>query len=821
MAKTALFVQKQPGGVFTVVDIERHPGNVWFVDSGASGKGDSAGKGRNPDYPFATIAYAFSSDSVAADDVVYVMPGHAETPTAVGTLDIAGVRVIGLGDGNNRPAITFNHQVDGYSLTAADILLENLRFVTPSDTVTAILNVAASRIKIKNCRFELGANVVDAVTITAAGEEPEFDGNVVMVTANGPDSWLKFEGVIDKPVITNNIVLGSDGTNAFDDGVFDFNSVAVTNPVIKDNVFSGANAATTVVANGGSVVGASYGPNIYAASATGADNVSGDSEVLDQLSGATGIPTFPVAAVPADGVSIAEVLRSAWAALEGTAAGENGIVTWPNAAAPANGVSIAEAIRYIVETDFGTLVNTGGTATVGGILGDPANTSFATRLTNILAAVTNPGMAAWGVCDAGMVGSTTAIVSDDLAGYGNDFFNGNFYMQVLLNANSATNAPEDQVRLITDYVSATGTFTCSAFSANVEENDIILILHESQVNIGRDDNNNTAATTNVAANEDGSILERLEQIQEAVNVGTGTSLPANTSLADFVGKGTGTALPANISLYDILGGANGHPSFPNAAVPANDVSMIEVLRDVWGGLMGTAAGENGVQTFPNAASPANNVSLAEVIRAIWAATQGTAAGENGVATWPASAAPANNVSLAEAIGDIWDALRNGTGGSEPGSNRSILDELNGASLNYNGKNYLAVTADLTNATWNTQATHEVFTVTGMVRMRMLIECTADVAGGGSAQFGVAGTTNAFIASTVGTAIDLGMIWDDASPAAYDTFAAAVLDRVVAGGTDVGYEITAAALTGGTLVFHCWWEALNATGAVAAGDGSAL
>lgn len=81
--------------------------------------------------------------------------------------------------------------------------------------------------------------------------------------------------------------------------------------------------------------------------------------------------------------------------------------------------------------------------------------------------------------------------------------------------------------------------------------------------LGEDSSNNIAATSNVAANEDGSVLERLEQIQEAVNTGTGTSLSANTSLAD------------------ILYAANGISTFPAAAAPADAVSIAEVLRSIY------------------------------------------------------------------------------------------------------------------------------------------------------------------------------------------------------------------------------------------------
>jgi hypothetical protein len=84
-----------------------------------------------------------------------------------------------------------------------------------------------------------------------------------------------------------------------------------------------------------------------------------------------------------------------------------------------------------------------------------------------------------GACDSGMGASTITIVSDDLTGYGDDYFNNKFWLHIVKNANSVGNAPEGEYRIITDYVSSTGTFTTNAFSVNVEENDSIYIIHES------------------------------------------------------------------------------------------------------------------------------------------------------------------------------------------------------------------------------------------------------------------------------------------------------------------------------------------------------
>ena len=82
-----------------------------------------------------------------------------------------------------------------------------------------------------------------------------------------------------------------------------------------------------------------------------------------------------------------------------------------------------------------------------------------------------------GTCDAGMTPSTTTIVSNNLRGFGDDFFNNDWVMLVMYNYNSHGAAPESEVRNITDYVSNTGTFTTVAFSANIEPDDIVMVAY--------------------------------------------------------------------------------------------------------------------------------------------------------------------------------------------------------------------------------------------------------------------------------------------------------------------------------------------------------
>lgn len=161
---------------------------------------------------------------------------------------------------------------------------------------------------------------------------------------------------------------------------------------------------------------------------------------------------------------------------------------------------------------------------------------------------------------------------------------------------------------------------------------------------------------------------------------------------------------------------------------------------------------------------------------------------------------------------------------------SILERLeqlsqSGQALNKNASNFIQVTADMSSTTWNTVASHEILTVTGTVRVRMIIECTENIADAdntGMIQLGVAGATDAFISATTGTAIDANDLWYDTTPTTtYDTTSTCLIDKVVTGGVDIGYEISTTDFTNGELKFYVWFEPISSTGNVTAGAGGTL
>jgi hypothetical protein len=140
-------------------------GNVYYVNSAGSGSAQT-GPGRTPENAFSSINYALASCVADNNDVVLVCPGHVETITAAAgcALSVAGVSVIGIGEGRNRGRINYTTAVGAsLDITAARCVLANLYFtVNGIDNVTAAVNVTAADAIIRACEFELADSTAQA-----------------------------------------------------------------------------------------------------------------------------------------------------------------------------------------------------------------------------------------------------------------------------------------------------------------------------------------------------------------------------------------------------------------------------------------------------------------------------------------------------------------------------------------------------------------------------------------------------------------------------------------------------------------------------------
>jgi hypothetical protein len=170
-------------------------GTVWFVDSSSGSNGND---GRSAVSPFSTLAYALSV--AAAGDTIVLAPSFAVTLTAVLTLTLARLTIIGVGRGTAKPTITVNGAVDGLSLEAANIRIENVHFAAPeTDAATAMINVAAAGcelIDITGIGSKTSKNFVSGLTIASGADDLTVEGLNIHNSVVAMDNFISIEAAV-------------------------------------------------------------------------------------------------------------------------------------------------------------------------------------------------------------------------------------------------------------------------------------------------------------------------------------------------------------------------------------------------------------------------------------------------------------------------------------------------------------------------------------------------------------------------------------------------------------------------------------------------
>lgn len=137
-------------------------GNVLYVHH----SGSSTGPGFSPSSAYSTIKLALAACADDNNDLVIVLPGHAETITAASGVDFVktGCTVIGLGQGTNRPTLTFGTATTAsIDFSVANCTLKNIRCVSNVDSLAAFVEGGAGNATIEGCDF-LGASAKEVLT---------------------------------------------------------------------------------------------------------------------------------------------------------------------------------------------------------------------------------------------------------------------------------------------------------------------------------------------------------------------------------------------------------------------------------------------------------------------------------------------------------------------------------------------------------------------------------------------------------------------------------------------------------------------------------
>lgn len=178
-------ISNYPGGFAGGLNVRGVPvlntygGNVFWVDSGTGSNGNKG----TFDRPFATIDYAIGRCTANNGDIIMVKPGHSEAiSTADIDADIAGVSIIGLGAGEDRPTITYTGTTDTttFDVSANNVLVHNILFsFTDNDAVDNALVINGTDVEISNCEFRATANDQPDTFITIGLADADSDRSYV------------------------------------------------------------------------------------------------------------------------------------------------------------------------------------------------------------------------------------------------------------------------------------------------------------------------------------------------------------------------------------------------------------------------------------------------------------------------------------------------------------------------------------------------------------------------------------------------------------------------------------------------------------------
>jgi len=256
-------------------------GNNYIFVNSVTG---SAGNTGAADSPLATVSGALAKCQANAGYIIVCQQGHAETISSATTLlfDVAGVQIIGLGTGANRPTFTFTTaNTAKIPVSAANIKIQNCLFVGNFLSIaTCFLLTTAPNFWVDGCEFRdtsaiLGFLSIVTTTVSVDSNGLTFTGNTrssLATTTPGPD--IVVANTMDRLTITDNVsVHGTISNNV--SALLAHGALVVTNLLMEGNrVYSvntdtatGGLLITTSATTGSGIVANNYAAALDTAAA--------------------------------------------------------------------------------------------------------------------------------------------------------------------------------------------------------------------------------------------------------------------------------------------------------------------------------------------------------------------------------------------------------------------------------------------------------------------------------------------------------------------------------------------------------------------------
>jgi hypothetical protein len=238
--------------------VQTHPGKAFWVYNGTTGlmagqRGGSNGNKGDFNSPFSTLEYALSQCVADRGDIIFIKPGHAESIASATALnfDLAGVAIVGLGVGTNRPTFTFTTaNTATIPVTAGNMSIQNCLFIGNFLSIASAFTVAAGpNFAIENCEFRDTSAVLGFLSIVTTTVSVDANGLYVCnckrdsdaTTSPGP--LVTIAGTITRCTISgNNLFHSVASTTAV---VLTHGALVVDDLIMENNKVYCVNTANT------------------------------------------------------------------------------------------------------------------------------------------------------------------------------------------------------------------------------------------------------------------------------------------------------------------------------------------------------------------------------------------------------------------------------------------------------------------------------------------------------------------------------------------------------------------------------------------------
>lgn len=205
---------------------------------------------------YTTVQAANNAASAGRGDVALVLPGYDNTLGRADSWNTAGLQVIGMGNGNNRPTMRYTAATDEIGLGANNVRVSNIRFLAAVDSCARAVDMDTgfSGQRVDNCVFDYNATGNDFRVMLRMGAQRSMveDNRFLAEDTAGSGKGVAIKGGAPiYGVVRNNYFVGqfdtvgdsSDGAAAIAQDTSDTADTNFTGFLVDNNVIVSTDTA--------------------------------------------------------------------------------------------------------------------------------------------------------------------------------------------------------------------------------------------------------------------------------------------------------------------------------------------------------------------------------------------------------------------------------------------------------------------------------------------------------------------------------------------------------------------------------------------------